>query len=470
MVKKNLFFFYLLISCSFLTFAEDKIAIDFENVDVKKVIDFISEVTNKNFIYDESLKGTVTVVSPARIPVERAYQTLISILQFKGYTIIEGEDFVEIFPSTEGVRKPIKTYIGKNFPTDIFPQEIITVYIPVEYVSSSEIAKVVSKMALRGTVIENVHKANAVIVTDTCVNIVRMMKIINQIDNPLVKGEVLIKKLYNLSAAQALKKVSEMFKEEMNRKDINALKISSLDKDNTLLIQGGKKIVKDVLMFLASIDRPMSLETGRIHICEVENVTTQEIITSLNSIFDEETKKSIKIVENSGANAIIINSSFGEYQYIKEIIKKLDKPKRQVFVQAMVAEVTEGFMERMGIDWASIDKPGKNVRGFAKSGYDTMSSGTSTITGVVEEKFLEGLVAGLTKGTVLLGGTEYPLIPFLIYALKEEDGFRILSTPTLLVRDGEEAKIFIGQNIPVLATSTYMGTGSSTERRDTYEY
>ena len=183
------------------TQADDQfVAIDFNNVDISVFIKFISELTGKNFVVDQRVKGNVTINSPGQISLDEAYQVFKSVLEINGYTTVPSGQVVKIVPSTAARSKNVATSIAepKTNPSD----HIVTQLIPLNYADANEMRRLLAPLVSKTSVIMAHPKTNTLIITDVQSNIQRLMRIIAIVDKPGVGQEIAVIPLEHSDAAK----------------------------------------------------------------------------------------------------------------------------------------------------------------------------------------------------------------------------------------------------------------------------
>ena len=184
-------FISLLLSCAVLNAQESRpleeelISLNFDKVDIRVVIKFISELTGKNFLIDDKLAGTVTVVCPTKISISEIYNVLQSMLEVKGFTTVPAGNIIKILPLRDAQQKDIEVSVGKDLSQISREDRIITQIIPLDYVDVSEAVNLISPLKSSNTKLIISRPSNSFILTDTSSNIQRLVKIIKEIDNQL---------------------------------------------------------------------------------------------------------------------------------------------------------------------------------------------------------------------------------------------------------------------------------------------
>ena len=162
-------------------YGEAMITMDFQEVDLTVLIKFISELTGKNFILDEKVKGKkVTVISPTKISKDEAYKVFESILEIKGLATVPAGSVIKIVPAKEAMEKSLKTVVGKEWAPE--SDTLITRLVTLEYVDPSEMVKILKPLMSRESKVDAYGPTNTLIITDSASNIARLMRILKQLD------------------------------------------------------------------------------------------------------------------------------------------------------------------------------------------------------------------------------------------------------------------------------------------------
>jgi general secretion pathway protein D len=287
------------------------VSLDFKDTDIKTVIKAISELTQKNFVVDEKVRGKVTIISPVKISVDEVYAVLESILEVKGYTAIPAGEVIKIVSAREAKGKSVETKVGKGVEKVSREDKIITQIIPLEYAICEQVQSLFAPLISPGGNLITYAPTNTVIVTDVSSNIRRMMTIVEEIDRKPPPGQEMIHVYYlqNSEAENIAKILTDLYAKVPSR---NA--------------RGGRNLAQE--------EKPT-------------------------------------VVSDKLTNSLIIIAAPGVYDELEEIIKKLDIPLQKVLVEAMVAEVSLDKLLNLGVEWAIVDdlRPGKTHQPFAATDF-----------------------------------------------------------------------------------------------------
>ena len=376
------------------TKSDGAVVFNFVDVDLPVIAKFVSEITHKNFILDERVKGKITIIAPSKLSVADTFNLFTAVLEMKGFTVIpSGVDAYSIIPASEAKQKGLKFDREKRPVNASYAARLI----PLNYISAAEVMKLVQPIVSKDGYISVFGPGNLLLVIDSGVNIANVATIIDAIDKP-----------------------SE------NRGSIN-------------------------ICFLENAD---ATELSKVLETLIKSAQAQpQRQPSIASAF--ESVSGITITADKASNALIIVASPSDYQNILQVIKKLDKKRRQVFVECMIAEISVNKLITLGTKWrATVQSGGQPV--FV-AGVGTVDSGTinNIVTGLT----------GLTMGglgnyftipqTFISGATSDVTAPgfAVLFSLSDfRDAINVLSTPQILTSDNKEAQILVGQNVPFISS------------------
>ncbi len=400
----------------------DMISFNFVDVDIPVVIKFISEITSDNFLFDERVKGKVTIIAPTKLTVRESFSLFTSVLSLKGYTIIPaGPKTYKIIPSSLAKQSgSIST--GEKLPVN---ESYITKLIPVKHIRADEAIKFLRPLVSRDGHVSAFGPRNLLLVVDSAVNIEKVMSIIKLIDKP--------------STVQEAAKINVYFLE--NADATNLAKV----------LQG---IVKDLRT---------SYKTSRGRVKKRIGPAAAPVIN---------------VTPDKTTNSLIIVAPPSDYENIVQVIKKLDKRRKQVFVEAMIIEASIARLKELGARWRAMARSNDEpvaIGGFGNISSSAVQSIISGLTGFSAGgmgNFLEIPVTTVSSsGSVSTQQLTAPGFAALFSLNYFKNAVNVLSTPQILTSDNEEAEIVVGENVPFISkrerdlttTNTVL---SSIERKD----
>ena len=464
--------------------AESKrfISIDFNNVDINVFIKFISELTGKNFVVDNKIKGKVTVISPSKISVKEAYKVFESVLEVHGYATVKAGKVIKIIPSPEARTKNIETLLKESTASP--EDKIITQIITLKYANASEIKGLFAPLISKSSVILAYPPTNMLIVTDFHSNITRLIRILKAIDIAGIGHEISVIPLEFADSEKLVKILSSVFQQKKATKkgaSERAVIFIADERTNTVVLLASEVDSLRVKSLISMLDKPTPKDKGKIRVYYLEHATAEELAAVLQAQTSGKSKASAKggkapllsgqstITADKATNSLIIMADNEDYQVLEGIIKKLDIPRAMVFIECLIMEVNTNKDFTLGTEWKAFGEAHHNGRDGAAGGGFSGDESTSLAGLATSGALPGGLSLGVFGEAINISGILFPSIAAIIEVYKKDKNVQIISTPQLLTTDNEEAKIYVGKNIPFQTRSTAEGgieTYSSYEYRD----
>jgi len=457
------------------------ISIDFNNVDINVFIKFISELTGKNFVVDNKIRGKVTVISPSKISVKEAYKVFESVLEVHGFATVEAGKVIKIIPSPEARTKNIKTLLKESAASP--EDKIITQIITLKYANASEIKKLFTPLISKSSVVLAYSPTNMLIVTDFHSNITRLIRILKAIDIAGIGHEISVIPLEFADSEKLVKILSSVFQpKKAARKGASerTIMLISDERTNTVVLLSSEVDALRVKSLISMLDKPTPKDKGKIRVYYLEHATAEELAAVLQAQTSGKSKASAKggkapllsgqatITADKATNSLIIMADNEDYQVLEEIIKKLDIPRAMVFIECLIMEVNTNKDFKLGTEWKGFGEAHHDGRDGAAGGGFSGEEFTS-LAGLAGGALPSGFSLGVFGEMINISGIQFPTIAAIIEVYKKDKDVQIISTPQLLTTDNEEAKIYVGKNIPFQTRSTAEGgveTYSSFEYRD----
>jgi general secretion pathway protein D len=492
---------------------DDLVQLDFNDAELTTIIDAISKMTNRNFIYDERVRGKVTIKSPTRITRKQAYAVFESVLHVKGFTTVETPGgALKIIPVRDAKQSNIETAKTALAPpnTDRF----VTRLIPLRYIDANSITTTLKPLVSKDGSIEAYEPTNMVILTESASNIRRLLAIMEAIDIETYQDELAIFKIKHADAITLAEQVSEIYgadvsstsssRSSSSRRSSRTTTSKSSDKTggaaahdkvrlmtdhrtNSVIVLAPRVQMQDVRKLIRRLDIPVS-GGGRIHVYYLQHADAEELALTLNSLVSgslpspsktarggvstpaalgaivQELAHGVKITADPATNSLVIQSSREGFETISEVIAKLDIERPQVLIEALIMEVDVTDVESLGV-----------------AGFLQFINGKNSLSTVIAPSTLGAGLVGGPIGAAVAGGA--PLIQqfardalttdsdgnvtgghqinTIIHALASDSGTNIISAPHILTMDNEEAEIRIGENIPIITSRVQSAQGIS---------
>ncbi len=511
--------------------ANGMVQLDFNDVELTVVIDTISRLTGKNFIYDDRVRGRVTIVSPTPMTLDQAYAVFESVLQVKGFTTVEGPGgAIKVIPIREAKESSIETLQSNQPPP--FRDRYVTRLIPLRYIDAEAITNTLKPLVSKDAALAAYPPTNTVIVTDSASNIRRLLSILEAIDIETYKEELAVLKLRHADAATIAGQLTEIYGGEVAsrtstsarrstrarrttttpRVDVDAasalrarVRIITDERTNSLVVLASRSELADIRELLAKLDIPVT-GGGRIHVYYLKHADAEELAQTLSSLLTGQPggggpgggpgvtpqalratvtalAEGVSVTADPATNSLVIQSSQEAFATLTQVIEKLDIPRPQVLVEALIMEVNVTNSKSLGFNGVmTLVHGGTEVLiGAITDGVTTGLLGVplSDIAGGIINPD-EGDTAPPSFGNLpstFLGNVSHTdddgtFIQGVIRAAASNGDTNIISAPHILTSDNEEAEIRIGANIPIITTRVQSGvteslsTSVNVERQD----
>jgi general secretion pathway protein D len=479
------------------------ITLNFVNADIGSVIKAMSEMTRRTFIIDPRVKGTLTITSPRPVSPSVAYDIVLSALRMQGFAAVQVDGVVRIVPEADA-RFYASASRGK-IPSHRAGGEMVTRIFKLHHESAVPLLAALRPLVSNSGTFNADPDSNTLVVTDYADSLARLAEVIDSLDVPTADEPVLIPLKY-VSADDIASLITRVFKplpSQSGGGSYDNLEVGVDKRSNSLIIRGrDRNLISKVENLVASLDVPTPV-AGNVHLIYLKNAqaidvakTLRNILTantsalSQGSAFQPVTTQSMSatgasapiaqpsssgtssgsssqelgpgmIQADEASNALIITAPEAIFNNIKAVVEKLDVRRAQVLVEALIAEVSADKASEFGIQWLGATNI-NNSNGQVFAGFGNSSN--STNIGIVTSGVISSGVsaaAGIAKG-FNLGLYNNQSLGILARALQTDTGANILSTPTLLTLDNEEAQITVGSNVPFATGQYTTATSGST--------
>ncbi|MDH5769378.1 MAG: type II secretion system secretin GspD, partial [Nitrospirota bacterium] len=476
---------------------DQKVTFNFVDVDLSTITKFISEITGKNFIFDERVKGKITIIAPTKLSADDAYNLFTSVLELKGFTVIpSGIDAYKIVPAIEAKQR------GMLIATERLPvnESYIARLIFLRYISSDDALRFLQPVISKDGHISAFGPGNLLLMIDSGMNVEKILSIVEVIDQPSIKEKPEIVILKYSSADTIAKILNEGMGRGKTRTPgqpviADEARVVADQRLNAVVLFGDKGMRESMKSLIALLDVPSPEALGRINVYFLENADATELSKVLEGMLKavQPTKQvapgapvmpfeaagGITITPDKSTNSLVVVASLADYQNLAQIIKQLDKRRRQVFVEAMIVEASIDNLRDLGTQWrATATRKGEPIAigGFGKldpTALDNILTGLSGLTAGGMGNFIDVPIITTDPSTGEPKSSKLTIPGFAaLFSLNEFRGtVNVLSTPQILTSDNKEAEIMVGENVPfvskrerdITTTSTVL---SSIERYD----
>jgi len=489
-----------------------RVAFSLEDADLAELVRVIAQLTGKRFIFGGKVKNIkATVYSPQKVTVSEAYQAFLSILETNGLTVVPHGRFLKIIETNQVANQGTPIYgASQGSPAE---DRFVTRMHRLGHISADDAANVLGKFKSKEADITVYGPSNMIILTDTGTNIRRMMQILEEIDVGSSGDQIFIEPVHYASASDVEKRINELFDVKSGGGggastpkpggggttsvapsigDLHVAKIVSDDRSNSLVIVATERAYLRILELIKRIDVPQTGE-GEIHVLPLQHADATELTKTLTDIISGSNAPApqggggrgqpqaqpaaqatgifeggVKVSADKATNSIVVTSSLRDYASLRSVIDRLDQPRRQVFIEAVIMDLQLKRSNSLGVSFhggAPFDFDNPN---------DSLVFGGNKITNTIppvptDPDALQGFALGV-RGPGISGsqnflgtGISVPAFGTFIQALAQTGDSDLLSTPHILALDNEDAEINVGDNIPLQtnAVSSFPGAAGA---------
>jgi len=490
--------------------------LNLKNTDIQSLIATVSKQTGRNFVVDPRVKAKVTVISNEPVDADGLYEVFLSVLQVHGYSAVPAGDLIKIVPDVTAKQGPVPI-LGEDPDTS---DQLVTQVVTVVNVPAAQLVPILRPMVPQQGHLAAYAATNSLIITDRASNIQRLMEIIRRIDRP-DNEEIEVVRLNHASATEIVRTLGSLQRNNIGGpQGPGAMQLVADERTNSVLISGDTAVRIRVRGLIAHLDTPIE-SGGNTRVVYLKFANAEDMVTILQGVSQgqaavgatttdaggaqqptfttpqqptaqqqganntivrnntqnnavtprsaaETGESSVDIQADPNTNALIITAPPDEMQNILAVIRQLDIRRAQVLVEAVIAEITEDNTREFGINFLLDGSDNEAPIGFTNLGGATEGAlgiaGSIATTGVPSS-----LGAGLSLALGRFGSGEIDF-GFLVRAIASDADNNILSTPSIVTLDNEEAEIVVGANVPFV-TGQQLSTNNDNpfqtiERRD----
>lgn len=459
--------------------------IDFDNVDISVFIKFVSELTGRNFVVDDKVKGKVTVISPRKIAVDEVYKVFESVLEIYGFATVQAGEVIKVVPALDARGKNLELRLKREA---VSPEDrIVTQILSLQHAEPNEIKKILDPLVSKTSIVLAYPPTGMLIITDVLSNIKRLQDIVTALDIDGVGQVISYLPLKYASAQDMVKSLTLIFQQQAGpgKGAVSPIKIVGDERTNALIMLATENDTRKVKELLALMDKDIPRGAGAIRVYYLQNAKAEDLVKVLTGLPQQgktpdpkaaaaaPVSKNVQIVADKATNALIITADTADYMVIEDVIKKLDISRPMVYLEALIMEVNADKSFGIGVEWSALNK--MSVSEVSDLGGTTVGAVGFKGNSIIPQLSSSGTVAmpsgfslGVIGAGITIGGVVFPNIGAVLQAYQNDSDVRILSTPQLLTLDNEEAEITVGSNIPYVTRQDT--TVASTTNYSSYEY
>ena len=437
-----------------------------KGANIQEFVAQVARITGKTFIVDPKLKGQVTVISDTPLGKDGVYALFLSVLRLQNYTAVPSGDVIRIQQSATGKQTP--GVLGR--PEAAAPEELMTEVIAVQNTASDELLKLLRPLIPQYGHIGSVTNPNVVIISDHADNILRLKKLIREID-VADEDEVVMVPLQEAWVGNVAAILEKVAPDQIGSaaKGPTKVQVIANERNNSLVLRGKPRPIAEVMKIIDKLDRPAtttdSTQVVLLSHADAENIS--KILTSVvgqSSKASKEANQDVTIAADTTLNAIVVKADPGTMSEILSLLEKLDTPRAQVMIEAAIVEVAIDEGSSLGVEMAAGDEGGDSVPLVSTSlngVISTLLAGTISADNS-QISVINGL-SSITSPTLAGAKIDTEGVSFgaVVNALANNSDANLLSTPSILTLDNQEAKILVGREVP-FRTGSFSTTGDGT--------
>ena len=452
----------LILSLSFVAeaMAADMVKINFRDADIRSVIESVAEITGESFVLDPRVKGKVTIISPETIDKSLLYEAILSAIQVQGYQAVRDGAVTRVLPFNQSFN-----LAGGG------QSELVTEILKVRFVQAATLIPVLKPLMSNGARVQAYNQSNYLVVSDIRSNVERLKMLLNELDDP-DQTAVEVITLEHISAAEAVHIAGQL--KQLQKQELSLVED---DLNNRVIVSGPGSARTAFREMLKSLDVPLSSK-GSVEVIYLNYSRASELKPVLDGLLTSEillrlagetsgkgkkggAKASYKVEIDELNNALILAAPAAVIREVKSIVEKLDISRPQVLIEAVIAQLSEGQAKKLGVD---ILFTSKDTGGYLTNFDGLLGSLVGAgIGGTPDSATLNTLIGGIPNSPVAFGGEFNPNtgkgMGLLVQALKNDSDTNILSTPSVVTLDNEEASLSSGKEVP-FQTGTYANSNS----------
>ena len=450
------------------------VTLNLKDADINALIASVSEITGRNFIVDPRVQGRVTVVSSRPLPSDEIYTIFLSILAVHGYAAVPGEAATKIVPIAGAKQEQIPNLGPLPIDGD---DQMVTQVLELRHVAAAQIVPLLRPLIPADGHLAAYAPGNSLIVSDRVGNVRRITELVERMDQTgSISNEVIT--LEHASAEEVARLLRELIPGQQAEGTLPPRVVADA-RSNSLLLSGGDRARRQLRPLIAALDTPM-IAAGNTRVVYLRHARAEELLPVLQGLGqrlqadaeDQATgtrSAAVDIQADPTTNALVMTAQPDAMQALQQVIEQLDVRRAQVLVEAAIVEIASDRVAELGVQWFVDGRDDGNVIGltnFSSASFNGLSLGDlarAIASGSIPSTVPSGITAALGDFS---GSTRFAA---LLSALASDADTNILSTPTLVTLDNEEAEIIVGQNVPFITGTFTTPVGDGRETNNPFQ-
>jgi len=456
--------------------ADGRHTLNLKDADIQALIATVSEITGKNFIVGPNVQGKVTVVSARPMKPDEIYDVFLSVLRVHGYAAVPSGSMVKIVPDAMAQQDAASGIDGVGTRA---ADELVTEIVPVKHVSAAELVPILRPLMPQSGQLVAHATSNSLVISDRAGNVERLAAIIRRIDT-VSDAQVEMIPLAHANAAELARTLTTLSDDKAAQANGEAVRVFADTRTNSILLSGAKNGRLKMRALIAHLDTPVEnggdTQVIYLHYAKAKDLVPilQGVAATLSGVAPPTAAKAgdsgtggtaspATIQAHDETNALVISAPPAVFRSLASVVRELDIRRNQVLIEAVVAEVSDQIAGELGVQWQlPLGKNGQHVIGGTN--FTGSSVGNNILNAAQNPLGVgNGFNLGYIDGMVTVAGHQLFQIGALVTALRSDGKSNILSTPSVLTLDNQEAEIKVAQEVPFLTGQYTTGAlGSST--------
>ena len=449
---------------------EETWRLNLKDADIRAFVSQVADITGYSFVVDPRVKGKVTVLSSAPMNRDEIYDLFLAVLNVHGFTAIPGEEVIKVVQQVDAKQSAESLSRFKATPSE----QMITRVIQVENANALELVPILRPLVAKYGHLAGVAAANALIVSDHSSNIARIEQIVRELDSPS-NYEVEVIQLREAWVGDMVTLLQELAPDELGGKDNKARQysVTADERSNRLILRGDKNFRDKMRGLIRQLDQP-SASGGATKVIRLSHADAASLVEILTGVMGEvasegagsggsggKPNSNFAVFADEGLNALVVRGDPSLMQEAEQIVAQLDIRRAQVLIEAAIVEISDELGQDLGVQVAVGDESGSSTPVAGTNFGNVGKSMGDVLSAILSESVIAPATGGITIGA---GQRNENGITWgvLLQALSTSAAANLLSTPSIITLDNQEAEIMVGQNVPfVTGESTVSGDGST---------
>lgn len=451
------------------------VTLNLKDADIGTLVQAVSEITGRNFIVDPRIKARVTVISSRPMDERDVYAVFLSVLAVHGFAAIPGDKVVKIVPEADAKQETVPTVDDGR--RGVEADQIVTRVIQVRNTAAAQLVPLIRPLIPAQGHLAALPGPNMLVISDKAANVERVGELIARFDQA-AREDTEVVTLQNATAADLLPVIAQLEAKTGGEGGMTPVRVLADERTNSLILKGEQLARTRLRQLIERLDAPVA-GRGKTQVVFLRYAQAKTLATALQGLAKQLAGAARSVEQGGGgggpvsieaeenSNALLLTATPTALHSLLEVIAQLDVRRAQVLVEAIVAEISLERSAKLGVQWLIGDRQGETVVGIVN--FDNL---LNTLAGAVAAREIPQTLAPGAH-VALSAGAGSLRFAALISALTSDGNTNVLSTPSLVTLDNQEAEIIVGQNVPFvtgtfttsvggsLGAGTGLGSGSS---------